>query len=170
MKKAITAFLCLLFLFSGCSSQTPETKLADAIDYTYRNVLDPYDEGWLDRLELERISERFSIDASLYSEAAVYASDRTSRCTVLAGFCAAEGKTEELSKALQTVIENSIDAFTGYLPDQYLIAKNAEIKQYGNYIILVMTDQNEKVIKALEDCFSSEAAESSVPESESDIT
>ncbi len=152
MKKAIllfAAFLCCLPILAGCAGQTPDVSLTAAVSAVYTKILDPYGESWLDQFDAEKLG----VDTSLYTESNVYASSKTSRAAVFAGFSAAEGKADALKDALQKAKENAITAFDGYLPDQYLIAKNAEIKQYGDYCFLIMTEQNETVINALEDFF-----------------
>lgn len=156
MKKVFLLFaalLCCLPILGGCTGQTPDVSLTTAVSTVYMEVLDPYDEGWLNQFDAEKITEELGVDASLYAEASVYASSKASRAAVFAGFSAAEGKMDALIDTLQKAKENAMTSFDGYLPDQYLIAKNAEIKQYGNYCFLIMTEQNETVVKALEDFF-----------------
>ncbi len=156
MKKVFLLFaalLCCLPILGGCTGQTPDVSLTTAVSTVYMEVLDPYDEGWLNQFDAEKITEELGVDASLYTEASVYASSKASRAAVFAGFSAAEGKMDALIDALQKAKENAMTSFDGYLPDQYLIAKNAEIKQYGDYCFLIMTEQNETVVKALEDFF-----------------
>ena len=156
MKKVFLLFaalLCCLPILGGCTGQTPDVSLTTAVSTVYMEVLDPYDEGWLNQFDPEKITEELGVDASLYTEASVYASSKASRAAVFAGFSAAEGKMDALIDALQKAKENAMTSFDGYLPDQYLIAKNAEIKQYGDYCFLIMTGQNETVVKALEDFF-----------------
>lgn len=156
MKKVFLLFaalLCCLPILGGCTGQTPDVSLTTAVSTVYMEVLDPYDEGWLNQFDTEKITEELGVDASLYTEASVYASSKASRAAVFAGFSAAEGKMDALIDALQKAKENAMTSFDGYLPDQYLIAKNAEIKQYGDYCFLIMTGQNETVVKALENFF-----------------
>lgn len=156
MKKVFLLFaalLCCLPILGGCTGQTPDVSLTTAVSTVYMGVLDPYDEGWLNQFDAEKITEELDVDASLYTDASVYASSKASRAAVFAGFSAAEGKMDALIDALQKAKENAMTSFDGYLPDQYLIAKNAEIKQYGDYCFLIMTEQNETVVKELEDFF-----------------
>lgn len=154
MKKAlfISAILPLFaFLFSGCSESAPEIPLKTAVAQVYSQVLDPYGEGWLSEFDEQRAVEELGISAALYTESSVYASSKPSRCTLLAGFCPAEEKADVLQETLQKVKEGAVIAFDGYLPDQYQIAKSAEIKQYNGYCFLIMTEDNEKVARALEE-------------------
>lgn len=156
MKKPFLFLIITLFSIfplSGCSNQTPGVSLSDAVTYVYKSVLDPYEESWLRNFSEEETANKFGISSSLYTEACVYASPKTSYATVFAGFRTTEDKGNDLESALSVAKQNVIIAFDGYLPDQYLIAKNAEIKQYGDYYFLVMTKQNDAVIQALEDYF-----------------
>lgn len=153
MKKRLAIFavlpLCLLIL-SGCGSQRPDVSLKAAVSYAYSQVLDPYAEEWLSAFEEGKAAEKLGVGTSLYTEAAMYASSRDSRCTILAGFRAAEGEADALQDALQTAKENAVISFNGYLPDQYSIAQNAEIWQHNDSYFLIMTEDNERVIQVLE--------------------
>ncbi len=139
-----------VFLLSGCSESAPEVPLKTAVAQIYSQVLDPYGEGWLSEFDEQQTAEKLGINTALYTESSVYASFKSSRCTLLAGFRPAEGKADDLRDALEKVKESTITAFDGYLPDQCRIAQNAEIKECGDYCFLIMTEDNEKTVQALE--------------------
>lgn len=149
----ILGCLCCFFLLSGCSSQTPDADLKQAVTHVYETIIDPNGEGWLEEFDEEKGAEVLGIDSSTYTDFEIYASERSTRCTVFAGFHAAEEKSDALRDSLENAKSNAVAAFDGFLPDQHKIAKEAEVKQYGDYWFLIMTEENEAVVKELEHFF-----------------
>ena len=159
MIKKITAVILLLslLLFSGCSKAAPEISVTETIDGIYNELLDPYGENWLAPFDTEQIFRKFGISSSLYREQRVYASEKSSRGSAIAGFEAEEGKFSELVKALENAKEKAKSDFHGYLPDQYKITEEASIVQAEPYCFLVMTDRNEKVLRSLDEILAGES-------------
>ena len=113
-------------------------------------VVDPYQEGWLTKLTQDEIASRLGIESSLYQSSSVYTASKSTSAYTVAGFQASENNQAELSEAMETAKEQIIASFNGFLPDQYEIAQNAVIKQYGDYFFLIVSDRNDEVIEAIE--------------------
>lgn len=151
MRQKCCVVLCLFFsiFLSGCS-QTPTVSLINTVDAVYGAVLDPYNEYWLTRAEATLTAERLGVDRSLFTEARSYLSEKETVATIFAGFTAADGKTEALETALKKTAAKTAARFEGFLPDQYAVAGDAEIKVYGAYVFLIMTEENDVVFEALD--------------------
>ncbi|MGI5897188.1 MAG: DUF4358 domain-containing protein [Oscillospiraceae bacterium] len=170
MKRFSVAACCLAILLLLCSGCTPalELNLYQTMSSVYRTALDPYNEQWLIPLDSGETSERFGISQAFYTEAVVYVPQKETSATVFAGFHAQKDKKDALKDALQTVKQNAEASFEGILPDQLAVAQGAELKEYGDYLFLIMTEQNGAVLTALDNAVNGRPLVSSEPDESAD--
>ncbi|PWL70610.1 MAG: hypothetical protein DBY25_07830 [Clostridiales bacterium] len=168
--------LAILLLFcSGCTSAL-ELDLYQTMTSVYQTALDPYNEQWLMVLDSGETGEHFGISQAFYTEAVAYVPQKETSATVFAGFHAQKDKKDALKDALQTAKENAEASFEGVLPDQLAVAQNAELKEYGDYLFLIMTEHNGAVLTTLDNAIngkplvSSEPGESADGKADSDIS
>ena len=65
-------------------------------------------------------------------------------------FKPAEGKAETVMNGLQAYIDNTVQSFTNYLPDQLTIAENARLEQLDDgTIVLVMCENQDTVYDSI---------------------
>lgn len=172
---AACCLTALLFFCSGCT-QTLELNLYQTMSHIYQAALDPYGEQWLTPLDSGQTAARYGIDQALYTEAVAYVPQKETSATVFAGFHAQKDKKDELKTALQLLQQEMEASFEGVLPDQLAVAQNAELKEYGDYLFFIMTEQNDTVVEMLDNAVngrplvSSEAAESADDEAGSGIS
>lgn len=165
--KRLKIACCVFFsfmacLFASCSSSF-DFDLDTAVEQGV-SVIDPYQEGWMIKLTQDEITSRLGIKASLYQSSSVYTASKSTSAYTVAGFRASEGNQDKLTEAMETVKERIIASFNGFLPDQYEIAQNAVVKQYGDYFFLIVSDRNDEVIKAIETIIYPESSPSSASE------
>ncbi len=63
-----------------------------------------------------------------------------------------EGKIDEVKKQVETYIESLEKTFETYLPDQYQIIKNRKETTYGDYLIYIASEDNERVLRTIKNC------------------
>lgn len=66
-------------------------------------------------------------------------------------------KVEELKSALEKEVANQEQLWSTYLPEQYEKVQNHIIKQQGNYLILLISDDAEKMEQAFTNALTSES-------------
>ena len=63
-------------------------------------------------------------------------------------FKPAEGKTETVMTALQAYIDNMVQSFTNYLPDQLTIAESAKLEQLDDGTVVIVMCENQDTVYA----------------------
>lgn len=63
-----------------------------------------------------------------------------------------KGKKAEVKKEIEKYMVEYEKRWSTYLPNQHELVKNRLVKEYGEYIIYVISDDNEKVFNAIKDC------------------
>lgn len=58
---------------------------------------------------------------------------------------------DKVKEIIRNRIDNTMQTFDGYLPDQYDIAKNAEIRTDGRYVYYSMTKNNDRVFDIIDE-------------------
>ena len=61
----------------------------------------------------------------------------------------AEGKEKEVKEKLDTYMVNLEEQWKTYLPDQYELVKNRLFKDYGDYLIYIVSSDNEAVFNEI---------------------
>lgn len=63
-----------------------------------------------------------------------------------------EGKIDEVKKQAETYMKSLEETFETYLPDQYEIIKNRKETTYGDYLIYIASEDNERVLRTIKNC------------------
>ena len=64
---------------------------------------------------------------------------------------AQEGKLEEVKAALDTRMQNVEDIWSTYLADQYELVENRKTLETGNYIVIVIAEKADEIMKVITD-------------------
>lgn len=62
------------------------------------------------------------------------------------------GKKEEVKKLMDKYMKSLETQWQTYLPDQYELVKNRLEEEYGNYLIYIISSDNDLVLKTIKDC------------------
>ncbi len=92
----------------------------------------------------------YSIDENNSKDYAIYVSDENILVTELAVVEMKDGMENEVVEALKERLSSQMASFKDYLPEQYAILENAQVRTIGNYCVLIVTNENEKVLNILE--------------------
>lgn len=61
----------------------------------------------------------------------------------------ASGQTDAVKAKLDTYMTNLEEQWKTYLPDQYELVKNRKVEEYGDYLIYIVSNDNEKVFEEI---------------------
>lgn len=64
----------------------------------------------------------------------------------------AKGKKEKVKETMDNYMETLEEQWKTYLPEQYELVKNRLEEEYGDYLIYVISSNNELVFNAIKDC------------------
>lgn len=64
----------------------------------------------------------------------------------------AEGKKENVKETMNKYMDTLEENWKTYLPDQYELVKNRLEEEYGDYLIYIISSDNELVYKTIKDC------------------
>mgnify|MGYP001386748848 CR=1 FL=1 len=97
----------------------------------------------------EELSEYYGITKENYTEIYAYNGMMISADTLYIAK-AADGKADALKAEFESRLAAVQQSFEQYLPDAYEMAKNGEVVVRGDYVMLVISADNEKAIAAFE--------------------
>lgn len=117
----------------------PLTKLA-------REIRDAVAEGAVMKNKSSELGEYYGLTSDLFEEVTGFSPMMINSQTVIIGK-PAEGKLEDAKKQLEQRKADIIQSFEGYLPDPYEMAKNGEVVTEGDYVMLIISDDNAKGIE-----------------------
>jgi len=64
----------------------------------------------------------------------------------------AKGKKDTVKDAMKTYLENQEQQWSTYLPDQYELVKGRLEKEIGDYLVYIISKDNNRVLDAIENC------------------
>ena len=102
-------------------------------------------------MDVEDLSETFDIDNKLVSEHLVKVPMMVINSNSVIILKPENGKTKEVKEKMNTYMEKLENQWKTYLPDQYDLVKNRLEKEYGNYLIYIISKDNDKVFNAIKD-------------------
>lgn len=159
MKKTIMILLTamLAVIISACvgdKDSTIEVKLSakEMADQMLEKVEQPV----LMELSAEELKDLYNIDSAKLEDYSVRVPMMNIKTNEIAIFKVKEAKdVADIQAALKKRAENVQKQFEQYLPDQYENAKNYKLITKGNYVLLVISDSADELIKVYDSFFES---------------
>ncbi|MFJ7647811.1 DUF4358 domain-containing protein [Lysinibacillus sp. NPDC097279] len=159
MKKTIMILLTamLAVIISACAGDkdsTIEVKLSakEMADQMLEKVEQPV----LMELSAEELKDLYNIDSAKLEDYSVRVPMMNIKTNEIAIFKVKEAKdVSDIQAALKKRAENVQKQFEQYLPDQYENAKNYKLITKGNYVLLVISDSADELIKVYDSFFES---------------
>ncbi len=159
MKKTIMILLTamLAVIISACAGDkdsTIEVKLSakEMADQMLEKVEQPV----LMELSAEELKDLYNIDSAKLEDYSVRVPMMNIKTNEIAIFKVKEEKdVADIQAALKKRAENVQKQFEQYLPDQYENAKNYKLITKGNYVLLVISDSADELIKVYDSFFES---------------
>ncbi|WP_391205946.1 DUF4358 domain-containing protein [Psychrobacillus sp. L4] len=157
MKKLMVLMLTLVIamMVTGCSKDKPstiESKLPakEMADQMVKDVEQPP----LIELQADQVKEFYNLDPEKLEEYSIripMMNVSTNEIAILKVKDAKDVPTVE--SAVKERAENVKKQFEHYLPDQYENAKNYKLVTKGNYVLLVISDKADELVKVYDSFF-----------------
>lgn len=157
--KNIMRFLVLTIVFGllivGCSEEQssitkPELSAKEMADHMIEKVEQPS----LMELEPDQIKDLYKLDPEKLEEYSIRIPMMNVKTNEIAILKVKDAKDlPDLESALKQRAEDVQKQFETYLPDQYENAKNYKIVKKGNYVLFVISEESEQLLKVYDSFF-----------------
>lgn len=98
------------------------------------------------------ISNYYGIDPEKLEEYVfVMSEEATSAETIVIMKVKDEGDVDKISGALQVVVDEKRGEMENYLPEQFEIVDKSSVKTKGNYVYLVISESQDKIVSMIEE-------------------
>ncbi len=147
---AFLAVLALLLILGGCAAQPPRYSCSMTVEELSGQIRSSISFGMMFEQPASDLEAATGLKASYFSEVAAYMPSRVGSDTLIIGKLADDARMEDVETALKAHLDNLIKTFETYLPEAYEMAKKGQIVQRGDYVMLVVSPDNDKAIELFE--------------------
>lgn len=151
MKKILLAVLTLIvtiFTLTACGEEKTPTYHTDK---TLTEICEEMQTNVQFAMQMpvtsEELVEYYELDSTLFSDIVYYAPMMVNSDTIIIGKVADMTRMEEAKTYLDSRLQAVISSFEFYLPDPYELAKQGQIVDKGDYVMLIISTDNEKCIE-----------------------
>lgn len=142
-------------MVAGCAnSDTAGDGETDAKEVPVATIVDQINETYplagADVLTEDLYESVYQLTADMVQEAKIIVPLMNVKSNELAGVLAKPGQVDAVKEALAARQQAVCQTFQQYLPDQYEIAQKGEIVVRGNYVFLVMLEDNAGAIEIID--------------------
>ncbi|MEG0450297.1 MAG: DUF4358 domain-containing protein [Lysinibacillus sp.] len=166
MKKMMLIMLTMVLamVVSACSGEKPSKEVNKAemnkieASKTAKEMVDQMvtevEQPAFMELSADEMKDLYNIDSEKLEEFSVRTPMMMVKTNEIAIFKVKDAKdVAEVEAAAKVRAENVMKTFEQYLPDQYENAKNHKIITKGNYVLLVISDKADELIKIYDSFF-----------------
>lgn len=149
--KKILYLISLIILLSGCSKNN--IKLDFNIIQTKLNNL-TYESkpmfGKNEMVDIQYLSDKYGFDSSNIEDSLISMSKVVDSASMYAIFLPKKGEKTEAVDAIEEFLTRYDQSWMmGYAPDQELLVQNRLEEEYGDYLIYIISNDNEKVLETI---------------------
>lgn len=157
MKKMMLIMLTMMLamVVSACSGDTTTTiEASKSAKEMADQMVTEVEQPALMELSAEEMQNLYNIDPAKLEDFSVRIPMMNVKTNEIAIFKVKDADdVAEVEAAARQRAENVMKQFEQYLPDQYENAKNHKIVVKGNYVLLVISDRADELIKVYESFF-----------------
>jgi Holliday junction resolvase-like predicted endonuclease len=157
MKKTIMILLTamLAMVISACSGDKDATiEVKQSAKEMADQMIEKVEQPVLMELSTEELKDLYNIDAAKLADYSVRIPMMNVKSNEIAIFKVKDAKDiSDIEAAVKQRAENVQKLFEQYLPDQYENAKNYKLITKGNYVLLVISDSADELIKVYDSFF-----------------
>ena len=148
--KKVLLFIFSIVLLSGCGA-SKETKLnLDKIKNKLEALEDNGEIIFKDNIyyNLDKLEGKYDIDTSEIDEyiVSIHSKETPSNLYMIVSY---KNSKDKLKKELDKLIEAEKSATNGYFPLEYKKVEDHYYKEYGKYLIYIVSDNNELVYQKI---------------------
>ena len=107
--------------------------------------------GALMQLDDDMLSQQLGIEKDMVEEYLIKVPMMITNSHTYAIIKPSEGKKADVKEKMDTYMKNLETQWETYLPDQYELVKNRLVEEYGDYLIYIVSSDNEIVFNAIKD-------------------
>lgn len=137
MKRLVFLILCALFIIS-CGKKEAKDPGIDKIFQIAKDKMNT--EVMLEETNRSTLMDFTEISDDDFKDFRFMMPSTNISVSEIMIVLANEGKLDNAKKALKFHLDNQIEIFKSYVPEQYNILKDAEFFDAGNYVILLVGD------------------------------
>lgn len=149
-KKILFISLVVLLILSiiGCAQK--QTALSIDLTQAKENIelLSIY--GELKELPEDELKLAYGLDVEMMEESSIFFSSDLMKAPMFAIIKPKEDQIETVREQLDTFLINYENKWTLYLPEETALVQNALLEEDGDYLILIISDDNEQVLEAIQ--------------------
>lgn len=153
-KKLFLTFLILIFVinvFLGCNILKNKNPKVENIVASISDKVNLHSLKKGDKLALRKY---YRIDPSKLEEFQLYLPSSNMDVTeILIAKCKDQDFIEEINEKIENRIEKQKEAFKDYAPKQYSLIENHILFHKGNYVVMIITENEEELIKNIKKQF-----------------
>jgi len=154
MKKNITAFSAALItavMLCSCGGKTADADVNELFKAAQESS-SAYEE--LVEVEADEVKRLYSIESDWYAEYSAAVSGNLAYAEEIIVFKASSSENaEKIKTALEKRVESRIKTLEGYAEDEAEKLKKAKVKTKGDYVYLVVGEDNKKAEDAMNKLF-----------------
>ncbi len=153
MKKNITLIVCIitcLALFAGCGGKTINLEEAKQNIAALKNDGGEALYGQLYTYTEKELKLAYGIDTSLTQESLICFSEDLTKAAMFAILKPSADKYDTVKEQVESFLMKYEYKWTLYLPEQTAMVQNALVKEEDGYIIVIISENNSEVLKAIE--------------------
>lgn len=148
--------LALLLILGGCATKAPVYRCSMTMEELAEQIRSSVSFGMMMAQPAEDLEAATGVKGEYFSEIAAYLPMRIGSDTLMIGKLAENVQMEIVEEALKAHLDNLIKTFETYLPEAYEMAKQGQIVHRGDYVMLVVSPDNDKAIALFEAAIQSE--------------
>lgn len=157
MKKMIVIMLTAMvaLVISACSNdKSSAIEVKESAKEMADKMITVVEQPALIELSEEQLNDFYMIDAAKLEDFSVRIPMMNVKTNEIAIFKVKDAKdVANIEAAAKQRAENVAKQFEHYLPDQYENAKNYKLVTKGNYVLMVISDNAEELVKVYESFF-----------------
>ncbi|MGE5455652.1 MAG: DUF4358 domain-containing protein [Ignavibacteriales bacterium] len=149
--KKILCIIGLILLVSGCSKNevkldfnTLETNLNN-LTFESKKMF-----GNNNMVDVNYLSDKYGFDSSNIDESLISMSKVADSASMYAIFLPKKGEKDKAMEAIDKFLMKYDQSWMmGYAPDQEVLVQNRMEEEYGNYLIYIISNDNDKVLETI---------------------
>lgn len=155
-KPALLCMLLILFTVGtlfGCSSKKSAAKTPSVKEISGK-IEQAIDMSNMKTGDSSKLQKLYKIDSKDLEEFAIYAPTSNIKADELAILKVKDAnKLNEIKEKISKRVENQGTSFKDYLPNEYALIEKHVLKVNGNYILLAISKDSEKIEKIFDESF-----------------
>ena len=157
MKKILLLIVCL-FMVTGCGNKKEDNvdvrlnmdKIKTNLSSLKISDSNPYSN--MDSVNDLDLIEGYGIDVSLLDEYVIYISSSVEDPSMYMVLNIKEGNESVVKYQINDMFDKYLSAYKGYYPEAAGIIENKMEKEYSDYLIYIISNDNQKVYNKILEC------------------